>query len=149
MEKVKQETYEDRQLVTDADMLFRMIKNLDGEPWLVGAFGIEVCYDCSDCGSNTLTRSSVKKYIEQVSSLIGLSSEGLRFTGYSSTSELIEKPGVIVATTGNVTVRIIPVIMRVYINVISSKPFREGRVHQFTWDWFKAKWCRGHRIVRS
>ncbi len=149
MKKVKQTTYADRQLITDADMLFRMSKNLEGEPWLVGNFAVEVCFDCSDCDSSTLTRSSVKQYIEQVSSLIDLSSKGLRFTGYSSTPKLVKNLEVKVASTGNVTVRIIPLIMRVYVNIISSKPFRDGRVHQFTWDWFKAKWCRGHRIVRG
>ncbi len=149
MEKVKQTTYADQQLESDAGMLLSMTKNLEGEPWLVGAFAIEVCFDCSDCEADTLTRSSVKKYVEQVSSLIDLSSEGLRFTGYSSTPKLIEKPGVIVATTGNVTVRIIPLVMRVYVNIVSSKPFRDGDVHQFTWEWFKAKWCRGHRTVRN
>ena len=119
-------------------------------------FGKELILDIHNCDSSTFTRKSIRRYLEEVCSLIDMErcklcwwdDHGVPPEEQETEPHLKGTTAVQFISTSNITIHTLDLMKRVYLNMFSCKDFDENVVKEISEKWFKGKIVSSHVIER-
>ena len=121
------------------------------------AYGKELILDLHDCDPSTFNRKSIRRFFEDLCSLIDMKREKLSWwDDYGLLPEERETEPHIKGTsaiqfirTSNITIHTLDLLNSVYLNAFSCKDFDPGIVHPFSEEWFRGRVVSAHVIERK
>lgn len=121
------------------------------------SYGKELILDIHDCDPTTFTRKSIKKYFEEVCTLIDV--ERCKLCWWDDYGVLPEEQetephlkgttAIQFISTSNITIHTLDLMKNVYLNIFSCKDFDQDVVENISEKWFKGKIVSSHVIERK
>jgi len=110
-------------------------------------YGVELILDLHDCNPETFTRESIDNFFIYLCDLIDMERCDRHFWDYEGQEEEYEKApdhlkggsAIQFISTSNITIHLLDVLKKVFINVFSCKDFDVNVVKEFSVLWFKGK----------
>lgn len=118
-------------------------------------YGKELIIDLHNCNPDKFNRKDIRNYLKKLCDLINMERCKLCWWDelYSPEEEKETNPktagssAVQFIKTSNITIHVLDMLHRVYLNIFSCQDFDEKIVTQFSKDWFGGK-VIGKRVVR-
>ena len=120
------------------------------------SYGKEIILDLHDCDNSTFTRKSIKRFFNELCTLIEM--ERCKLSWWDdygvSLEERETKPHLKGTTaiqfirTSNITIHTLDLLKTVYLNVFSCKDFDTDTVQTFSETWFKGRIVGVHVVER-
>lgn len=137
-------------------MAYTETVDLDGDIMRASAYGMEIVLDCFQCDPSKFNRTDIREYMNGLVKLLKMKKGPLHFWDdwrvpkkYQQTDPNTKGTSAVqFILTSNITIHCLDLLENVYVNIFSCKDFDEGKAHQYTQTFFKAKMVRAHRLVR-
>lgn len=120
-------------------------------------YGKELILDIHNCDPSTFTRKSIKKYFEEVCTLIDMErcklcwwdDYGVPAQEQETEPHLKGTTAIQFISTSNITIHTLDLMKNVYLNIFSCKDFDQDVVKNISEKWFKGKIVNSHFIERK
>ncbi len=123
---------------------------------IIKPYGKELILDICNCDSSTFTRKSIKKYFEEICTLIDMErcklcwwdDYGVPPEDQETELHMKGTTAIQFMKTSNITIHALDLLQNVYVNIFSCKEFDGDAAEKFTKEWFKGKVVNSHMIER-